>query len=184
MVTASAVNTGASTRKGWEGKDSTEQLMATLDALAKQRPAEASGTDVAYAPYVPQVGDKDPSRDLQEATDYYLTPRAQHPNAQNKVLFNAFDAWVGFDAFDVVDTLLTQPLPVVAGDEAGSLWHSQELHAKAPGEKELFLIKGAAHMDPYDSEGTVTAVNKMAPFFQRHLAPARAAQDAASVAAE
>jgi hypothetical protein len=38
--------------------------------------------------------------------------RAQHPNAQNKMLFNAFGAWVGFDAFDLVDPLLTQPFLV------------------------------------------------------------------------
>jgi fermentation-respiration switch protein FrsA (DUF1100 family) len=82
-------------------------------------------------PMFPQVGDKSAPRDLQEAADYYLTPRAQHPNAQNKMLFNAFGAWGGFDAFDLVDPLLTQPLLVIAGDEAGSLWHSKELYAPA-----------------------------------------------------
>jgi uncharacterized protein len=182
VATASAVNTGAPARKGWDGKGSTAELMATLDAIAKQRTAEAAGAEVAYAPYVPELGDKSAPRDLREAADYYLTPRAQHPNAQNKMLFNAFGAWVGFDAFDVVDTLLTQPLLVIAGDEAGSLWHSQELYAKAPGPKELFLIKGAAHMDLYDGNGAVAAVNKMAPFFKSNLAPA--ARDAQAVAAE
>jgi fermentation-respiration switch protein FrsA (DUF1100 family) len=105
VTTASVVNTGASARKGWEGKGSTAELMATLDAIAKQRTAEAAGADIAYAPYVPQVGDKSAPRDLQEAADYYLTPRAQHPNAENKVLSNTFGAWVGFDAFDLVDRL-------------------------------------------------------------------------------
>lgn len=121
---------------------------------------------------------------MQEAADYYLTPRAQHPNAQNKMLFNAFGAWVGFDAFDVVDTLLTQPLLVIAGDEAGSLWHSKELYAKAPGPKELFLIKGATHMDLYDGMGAAAAVNKMVPFFKKNLAPAAATERAKTLAAE
>lgn len=187
VATASAVNTGASARKGWEGKGTTAELMATLEAVARQRTAEAAGAAVAYAPYVPELGDKSAPRDLQEAADYYLTPRAQHPNAQNKMLFNAFGAWVGFDAFDVVDTLLTQPLLVIAGDEAGSLWHSKELYAKAPGPKELFLIKGAAHMDLYDGKGAVAAVNKMVPFFKEHLGSADTARSAGqpgSVAAE
>jgi len=69
------------------------------------------------------------------------------------MLFNAFGGWVGFDAFDLVDPLLTQPLLVIAGDEAGSLWQSKELYAKAPGPKELFLIKGATHMDLPDGNG-------------------------------
>jgi fermentation-respiration switch protein FrsA (DUF1100 family) len=154
-----------------EGKGSTAELMATLDAIAKQRTAEAAGAEIAYAPYVPQVGDQSAPRDLQEAADYYPTPRAQHPNAQNKMLFNAFGAWVGFDAFDLVDPLLIQPLLVIAGEEAGSLLHSEELYAKARGPKELFLIKGAAHMDLYDGNGAVAAVNRMVPFFKSNLAP-------------
>lgn len=66
--------------------------------------------------------------------------------------------------------LLTQPLLMVAGSEAGSLWHSQELHAKAEGPKELFIIKGATHMDLYDGKGVDTAMSKLSPFFSRALA--------------
>jgi len=40
---------------------------------------------------------------------------------------------VSFTGFDRVDTLLTQPLMIIAGSAAGSLWHSQALHAKAAG---------------------------------------------------
>lgn len=178
--TASAVNVGAATRKGWEGKGSLAELTATLDALAGQRTAEAAGAAVAYAPYVPPVGDTGAPRDMQEAAVYYLTPRGQHPNAQNKMLMNAVGAWVGFDAFDLVETLLTQPLLIVAGDEAGSLWHSRELYAKAPGRKELFLVKGAGHMDLYDGEGAATAVNKLAPFFRDALQAATPASKAAA----
>ena len=65
--------------------------------------------------------------------------------------------------------MLTQPLMIVAGSEAGSLWHSQELHAKAAGPKELFIIEGATHMDLYDGEGVGLAMNKLAPFFKSTL---------------
>jgi fermentation-respiration switch protein FrsA (DUF1100 family) len=86
---------------------------------------------------------------LQEAVDNYLTSHARRANAQNKMLFNAFGAWVGGDTFDVVDTLLTQPLLVIAGDEAGSLWHTKELYARAPGPKEFVPHQGC------DSQGVV-----------------------------
>jgi hypothetical protein len=36
-----AVNTGDSARKGWEGKGSTAELLATLDAISKQRTADS-----------------------------------------------------------------------------------------------------------------------------------------------
>jgi fermentation-respiration switch protein FrsA (DUF1100 family) len=172
IATASAVNVGSATRKGWEGTGSVETMRATLDALARQRTAEAGGSEPVYAPYVPQIGDKSAPRDLQEAADYYLTPRAQHPNAQNKMLMNGLGAWVGFDAFDLVETLLTQPLLVIAGSAAGSLWHSAELYAKAPGPKELFVIEGAAHMDLYDGPGVDKALGKLGPFFAKNLAQA------------
>jgi len=169
VATASAVNVGSATRKGWEGKGTVADLMPTLDALAKQRTAEAAGSEPAYAPYVPRVGDTKAPRDLQEAAEYYLTPRGQHPNAQNKMLMTGLGAWVAFDAFDLVETLLTQPLMIIAGSEAGSLWHSQELHAKARGPKELFIVDGATHMDLYDGEGVGKAMSKLSPFFKNNL---------------
>ena len=50
-------------------------------------------------------------------------------------MMSGLGAWVAFDAFALVETLLTQPLLIIAGSEAGSLWHSKELYAKAPGPK-------------------------------------------------
>jgi hypothetical protein len=57
---------------------------------------------------------------------------------------------VSFTGFDLVETFLTQPLVVIAGSEAGSLWHSQELYAKALGPKELVMIDCATQLDLYD----------------------------------
>ncbi len=68
---------------------------------------------------------------------YYLTPRGQHPNAPNKMLIEGASYMVPFAGFDRVETLLTQPVLIVAGTEAGTLWHSRELYAKAPGPKEF-----------------------------------------------
>jgi fermentation-respiration switch protein FrsA (DUF1100 family) len=169
IATVSAVDVGAATRRGWDGKAPAADQVAMLEAVAKQRSAEASGAAPAFVNYVPKVGDKTAPRDLQEAADYYLTPRGQHPNSPNKMLMTSLSALASFTGFDRAD-LLTQPLLMVAGSEAGSLWHSQELHAKAVGPKELFIVKGATHMDLYDGEGANTALAQLAPFFTRVLA--------------
>jgi uncharacterized protein len=168
IATVSAVDVGAATRKGWDGKATQADQLALLESVAKQRSAEAAGAEPAYVNYVPKVGDKSAPRDLQEAADYYLTPRGQHPNSPNKMLMTSLSALVSFTGFDRVD-LLTQPLMIVAGSEAGSLWHSQELHAKAAGPKELFIVDGATHMDLYDGKGVDIAMSKLAPFFVRTL---------------
>ena len=148
----SAVDVGAATRKGWDGKAPASDQIAMLESVAKQRTAEAAGAAPVYVTYVPKVGDKTAPRDLQEAADYYLTPRGQHPNAPNKMLLTSLGSLVSFTGFEGIDNVLTQPVMIVAGSEAGSLWHSQELHAKAAGPKELFIVDGATHMDLYDGE--------------------------------
>lgn len=169
IATVSAVDVGASTRNGWENTGSVADLLATLDAVAKQRTAEAAGAEPVYGPYVPALDDSSAPRDLLEAADYYLTPRGQHPNAPNKMLLTSLSYIVAFSGFSLVDTLLTQPLLVVAGSEAGSLWHSQELHTRAAGPKELVIIDGATHMDLYDGSGMEDAASKVAPFFVSNL---------------
>jgi fermentation-respiration switch protein FrsA (DUF1100 family) len=168
VATVSAVDVGAVVRKGWDGKAPVSEQLAMLEAVARQRTAEVAGAAPAYVPYVPNVGDKSAPRDLQEAADYYLTPRGQHPNAPNKMLLTSLALLVDFTGFDRVETL-TQPLMIVAGSEAGSLWHSQELYAKAAGPKELFIVPGAAHMDLYDGPGVGRAMSRLAPFFRGNL---------------
>lgn len=168
IATVSAVDVGAATRRGWDGKATDADQLAMLDSVAKQRNAEAAGAAPAFVNYVPKVGDTSAPRDLQEAADYYLTPRGQHRNAPNRMLMTSLSAMASFTGFDRVD-LLTQPLLMVAGSEAGSLWHSRELHAKAAGPKELFIVDGATHMDLYDGQGADVALAQLAPFYTRTL---------------
>ena len=116
------------------------------------------------------LGDTTAPRDLQEAADYYLTPRGQHPNSTNQMLMTSISTLASFTGFEGADTYLTQPVLLVAGSEAGSLWHSQELHATAASkDKELVIIDGATHMDLYDGEGADHAAGKLSPFFTRTL---------------
>jgi fermentation-respiration switch protein FrsA (DUF1100 family) len=169
VAVVSAVDVGAASRKGWEGKGTVQDQIAGLEAAANQRTAEAAGGAPIYVPYVPAVGDKTAPLDLQEAADYYLTPRGQHPNAPNRMLLTSTNFAMAYTGFDRVEDLLTQPVMIIAGSKAGSLWHSQELFAKAPGPKELFLVEGATHMDLYDGDGVGVAMGKLAPFFTRQL---------------
>ncbi|MEV0262411.1 alpha/beta hydrolase [Streptomyces sp. NPDC050617] len=177
VTTVSAVNIGASFRRGWFGTDSDAAAVPTLQALAQQRTAEASqGAEPAYLPYVPAEPDENTPRDLVEANDYYLTPRAQHPNAKNQFLFTKSVSRIfTFDAFHMVEDLLTQPILIVAGGEAGSLWMSTELHGRARGPKRLLVVEGGTHMDFYDvPEYVDRAIAAAAPFFQEHLTTAPA----------
>jgi fermentation-respiration switch protein FrsA (DUF1100 family) len=109
-------------------------------------------------------------RYLAQASEYYLTPRAQHPNAKNKYLMaKSLSKIFAFDAFHLVEDLLTQPILMVAGSDAGSLWTTTGLHARVRGEKTLVIVDGATHMDFYDVPKYVDrAVAEATPFFEKH----------------
>jgi fermentation-respiration switch protein FrsA (DUF1100 family) len=169
LATISAVDVG-NVRRGWDNKGPEDNQIAFLETVAKQRTAEAAGAEPVYIPYVPQVGDKSAPRDLQEAAEYYLTPRGNYPTAPNKMLLSGASYATSFSGFGGAERLLTQPLLIIAGSEAGSLWHSEELNAKAAGPKEMFIVKGATHMDLYDRPQYVNpAVDKLTPFFKTNL---------------
>ncbi|CAM3037063.1 alpha/beta hydrolase [Skermania piniformis] len=172
IATASALNIGSAWRKGWFGAELDSAAVAVRDAASQQRTAEAGGAEPYNAQYVPVELDESTPRDLAEAHDYYLTPRAQHPNAQNKYLLaQSIPRILAFDAFHLVEDLLTQPILIVAGSDAGSLWHSTELHSRARSSKKLVVVDGAAHMDFYDVPKYVDrAVAEAVPFFTENLA--------------
>jgi uncharacterized protein len=140
----------------------------TLEAAAQQRTAEAKGAEVVFSPYVPAQPDEKTPYDLAQASEYYLTPRAQHPNAKNKYLMTkSMSKIFAFDAFHLVEDLLTQPILMVARSDAGSLWTTTGLHSR----KRLVIVEDGTHMDFYDVPKYVDrAVAEATPFFQEHLA--------------
>ncbi|RZJ44144.1 MAG: alpha/beta hydrolase [Brevundimonas sp.] len=171
VATVSAVDVGAATRKGWDGQAPASALFPTLEAVAGQRSAEAAGAAPVYVNYVPKLGDTTAPRDLQEAADYYLTARGQYPTSTNQMRMTSVSTLASFTGFEGAETYLTQPILMIAGSEAGSLWHSQELNDKAVStQKELVVVPGLAHMDFYDGNGADNAAKRLAPFFKTNLA--------------
>ena len=169
---ASALNIGTSWRQGWDGSGAVSDANEALAGVAQQRTAEkANGADVAESQYVPAEVTADVPRDMAEAHDYYLTPRAQHENAENRYLLTeSIPRIMSYDAFHLAEDMFTTPLLLVAGAEAGSLWHSTQLFGKVRSEKKLVIVDGAAHMDFYDvPEYVDRAIAEAKPFFAKHL---------------
>jgi fermentation-respiration switch protein FrsA (DUF1100 family) len=108
---------------------------------------------------------------MREASDYYLTPRAQHARAANKMLYLSFPRVLTFDAFHLADLYLKQPILLIAGEQAGSLWHTEKLDKLIGGATKKLIVPGAAHMDFYDNEKYLgPAVNNIAEFMKKQLA--------------
>lgn len=149
-----------------------------LENIAKQRTAEARGAEPLITNWIPnsveerqQAGMEDV--DIVQAVDYYRTPRGQNECAPNKLRFTSLANVLAFDAFNLVEDLLTQPIQIIAGDVAGAFGSAQEgkdLFARVKSEKDLYVVEGATHYDLYDQPGpTDKAVARLAPFYKKHL---------------
>lgn len=151
-----------------------EATIATLEMVGKQRTAEARGADALIVPWVPDENKEAADIDLREAYEYYRTPRGQHPNSPNKCHFTGMGAIIGFDAFHLVDMLLTQPLQIIVGSQQGAFGSNRDGHYlyehAASKEKDLLVMEGASHYDLYDNPRYVNpAVERFTEFYRKNL---------------
>lgn len=165
----SSFNFGDGFRKGWTGAGTVEEQLATLQNVAQQRTAEANGAEPAMLPYVPDSTEGLTNPELVEVSEYYrLANRWMHENSPNRFLAGSVDKLYAYDAFTNIDVLLTQPLLLIAGSDAGTKWHSDRAYELATSEKELFVVPGGTHMSLYDKD-VGKAMPKLLEFFGKHL---------------
>jgi fermentation-respiration switch protein FrsA (DUF1100 family) len=162
-----------------EGDLSPDAALETLDAIARQRTAEARGGEPLIVGYIPgseaeraKAGIDD--IDIVEAVQYYTTPRGQQPGSPNKLRFVSSGAALNWDAFAFVEKLLTQPLHIVIGSIPGgfsSYRDGFELYGRArSAQKTLQIVPDVSHYDLYDQpEATGQALAQLVPFYRKHL---------------
>lgn len=170
VVGISAADIGQNFRKGWNGDQDEKDINAVLEQVAEQRKAEANGAEQKLVGFVPDEPTDDMDQETKDGWEYYRTPRAQHERSINRFPFISFDRMIEFTAFDLVDTLLTQPVLFIAGSEAGTRWQTENAYERALEPKDKLIVEGANHFDMYDKEPYVTqAVEKMKAFYQQYL---------------
>ncbi|MFD6196522.1 alpha/beta hydrolase [Mycobacteriaceae bacterium NPDC060252] len=170
--TVSGADMGSLYRDGLGGGQSVEQLQVALAAAAVDRAAQAGGANPTLAQVVPEPDEVtgDTPTLFAEGSDYYRTPRAQHPNSPNRYVASSIISIAGYSSYDHVDLISPRPLLMIAGTEADTLYFSEQAIANAGEPKELFLIDGATHIDLYDRTQYVgPAIEKLTDFFGKYL---------------
>jgi fermentation-respiration switch protein FrsA (DUF1100 family) len=169
--TVSMVNIGSMFRNGWENnvKDADAIPVTLLGSTA--RTSEANGRVVEQFPLAPLRKEDAPNKELEEAWEYYHTPRAEFPTAPGYMTTRSLNQIITYDAFNKAEAFFTQPLLLVAGSVAGSKWMSDDLYKRAASKNKKFhVVEGANHMSLYDVPKQVDeAVSVLAPFFQSNL---------------
>ncbi|MGD9528395.1 MAG: alpha/beta hydrolase [Pseudonocardia sp.] len=172
VAAVSCVDIGTTWRRGWYGVELDASAAPALEDVARQRSDEAGGAEVATSPYLPVEPDARTPHDVVEVREYQATARGGHPRAAQRYLTaRSTPRIAAFDAFHLVEDLLTQPILLVAGSEAGSLWHSTGLHARVRSPKKLVIVDGGGHTDFSDVPKYVDrAVGEASRFFAGTLA--------------
>ncbi|TDF67167.1 alpha/beta hydrolase [Cupriavidus sp. L7L] len=175
LASITGVNFGRLIREGFSNFDP----VGALQAMGKQRTAEAQGAErnvINYLPASVEEGRKNGITDIDvlEATDYYKTPRGQKPHGATSGLFSFNSAAVAWDAFHHAEVLLTQPLMVVIGDKPGGFGAYRdgwEIYGRAASKtKHIVVAEGWSHYDLYDQpEPVALALSRIAPFFKENL---------------
>lgn len=178
VVTVVGANYGRIMREGDMSQDS---ALKTLEAVSKQRTAEARGADPLLVGYVPFSSQEERVKsgvtdvDMVQAIDYYMTPRGQQKGSPNKLRLTSTSPIVNWDAFAFAELLLTQPLHIVIGDTPGAFGSYRdgfELFDRARStEKSLQVVPNTSHYDLYDQpKATSEALSRIIPFFEKYLA--------------
>lgn len=169
--TVSAVNIGSMFRNGWDNNIKDADAIPALENGSKARTAEAGGAANVTVPLAPLRKEDAPNKELEEAWEYYHTPRAEYPTAPGFATARSLNQIITYDAYNKAEAFLTQPLQIVAGSVAGSKWMSDDLYKRAGSkDKKFHVVDGANHMSLYDVPKYVDeAVSVLAPFFKTTL---------------
>lgn len=173
VATLSMFNTGRVRRNGYQDSqlDTVQQRLAkAVDARAEAVKTGKERLVGSMAGVTDEQASKLPFDLYREGFRYYLRTYA-HPNSTFEYTESSLMDLMAWDATDQIE-LINQPLLMMAGEKADSLYMTQDAFNKATGttDKELFLIPNATHIQTYYVPEYVDAAsNKLVKFFGEKL---------------
>ncbi|HEX9785891.1 MAG TPA: alpha/beta hydrolase [Opitutaceae bacterium] len=184
VATVSMFNSGRVRRNGYMDSQldtiqarmqqaSTARAQEALGGGSPAREQETTGGKVLYS------GDADltdeqiaklPFELYRQGYEYYWKTHS-HPNSTFKYTTSSLLDLMRFDSTNQIE-LIDQPLLLIAGSRADSLYMSEDAFAKAAGtkDKQLFKIDGATHIETYWVPRYVNAaMDQLTTFYKRTL---------------
>lgn len=157
--------------KGYNDKTTKEERAKFLEQLGQQRWKDAEKAAPQAGPRMNEIKAGDPQFKAEYA-DYYKTRgRGFHPRA-----INSNGSWTATNPLSFMNApLLTyiseispRPILLIHGEKAHSRYFSETAYEAAAEPKELFIVKGANHVDLYD-QMNVIPFDKLTEFFTKNL---------------
>jgi uncharacterized protein len=151
---------------------------AALDAMAAARVEETRTGELTRANWLPDTLEDAAAAgltdiDTTQAITFYRTERGRNEHSTNRRLSRSDSLLLGYDAYYMVDQLMTQPLQVILAGRignTGSYESGMQLWKLAPNPVDLMVIEGAGHYEMYDEpEHVDAAVDRLASFYSDNL---------------
>ncbi|WP_447791577.1 MULTISPECIES: alpha/beta hydrolase [Pseudomonas] len=172
IATVSMFNSGRVRRNGYVDSQ-LGTVQQRLQQASAARAQEAAGGGILYAGDANLTDEqiaKLPFALYRQGYEYYWKTHA-HPNSTFKYTMSSLLDLMRFDATNQIE-LIGQPLLMIAGSKADSLYMTEDAFARATGtkDKELFKIDGATHIETYwVPEYVDAAIGKLTAFYARTL---------------
>jgi len=172
VATLSMFNSGRVRRNGFADSQ-LDSIPQRLSAAAAARAQEAAAGEVRYSGDANMTDEqiaKLPFEMYRQGYEYYWRTHA-HPNSTFKYTTSSLLDLMRWDATNQIE-LINQPLLMIAGSKADSLYMSEDAFAKATGTKDkgLFKIEGATHIETYWVPRYVdAAMEQLVTFYRRTL---------------
>lgn len=172
VATLSMFNSGRVRRNGFSDSQ-LSTVQQRLKQASEARAQETAGGKILYAGDAvltdAQIAAL-PFEMYRQGYEYYWRTHA-HPSSTFKYTMSSLLDLMRWDAIDQIE-LIEQPLLMIAGSAADSLYMTEAAFAKATGakNKELFKIEGATHIETYWVPKYVdSAVGKLTTFYAKTL---------------
>jgi uncharacterized protein len=172
IATLSMFNSGRVRRNGYADSQ-LSTIQERLRQASSARAQEAAGGEILYAGDADMTDEqiaKLPFDLYRQGYEYYWRTHA-HPGSTFKYTMSSLLDLMRFDATDQIE-LIDQPLLMIAGSKADSLYMTEQAFPRASGtkDKELFKIDGATHIETYWVPKYVdTTMKKLTDFFGKAL---------------
>lgn len=174
VATLSMFNSGIVRKNGFMNS-APDAAIKNLETASNIRAKEAAGAEISRTPGmeamdIPQEKLAEMPTLYSEGYIYYGKTH-RHPNSTFQYTVRSNLDLFTFDAADNME-LINQPLLMIAGSKADTLYMTEEAFAKASGadNKELFLVDGASHIQTYWVKDYVEKIaRKLADFYSKNL---------------
>ena len=172
LATVSMFNSGLVRRNGFMNSQ-VSTIQERLKQASDARAQEVAGGEIIYAADTKLTDEqiaKLPFDLYRQGFEYYWKTHA-HPNSSFRYTMSSLLDLMNFDAATNMD-LINQPLLMIAGDKADTLYMTESAFPLATNakEKELFLIKDATHIETYwKPEYVSQAIDKLTSFYGKNI---------------